>query len=88
MNPNIDSLGHSGLGPPKGGSGWKRANPPKSLFRTLAAGRAVESRNPAQAAGSSEPLDRSVVHASGFMPSKLESEVSIETLRTPIENTG
>ncbi len=33
LTPKKESLGHSGLGPPEGG--WKRANPPKSLFRTL-----------------------------------------------------
>ena len=32
--PQKESLGHSGLGSPRGA--WERANPPKSLFRTLA----------------------------------------------------
>jgi hypothetical protein len=33
LTPQKESLGHSGLGSPRGA--WERANPPKSLFRTL-----------------------------------------------------
>ena len=33
LTPPKESLGHSGLGSPRGA--WERANPPESLFRTL-----------------------------------------------------